>query len=233
MAKKIASDIRFLYGGYDPGTSTVRASVTLEVETLDPTAVTDAAERALAGNRKDIVEWAGLFDDAPGDMDAAQAALLTTGTAVLSMLIGTAVGDRAYSGTAYLLAAKAPAKLGDLMRQEVTFKPDQAMGRGLLLGHRTVKPSGTSDVATGTIDDGTLSIAGGVVYVHILGVGGSAIQPLAEHSATGTTWTPVAGVSVNVIGSQKISITGTVQRYVRVELGGAGTGTATSVFVRG
>ena len=223
MARKISSDVRFYYGGYDPGLSTTTISVTLNADPLDATALPDVAERAIAGIRKDSVEYAGLFDDQAQDFDQAQAALLATGTAVLSVLFGTVLGDVAYSGTAWLLAAKNPAAIGDLVKQEAVFKPDLTMERGVV---STPKITITTTGTTGSVDNTGSTTAGGNFYLHVFGyTGGGTGRVALRHAGTitGTSWSDI-GTVVGITGTSsfKTAISGTIAQYTRVE----GTGTS-------
>ena len=233
MAKKLSSDVRVYYGQYDLSPEATSIAIALAVEPLDPTALQDSAERALSGLRKDTVEYSGLFDDSGTGMDAAQAALTATGTAVFSVLIGTGTGDRAYAGTAYLLAAKSPAAIADLVKQEAVLKPDQAWDRGVHFGPSISKPS-SAQVTSGTLDNAALSTAGGVGYFHIFAVSSGTINCNFQESAIGTTWTSILSGTLLVTEgtSARLPITGTIQRYTRVSLDGTGIGTAMGILVR-
>lgn len=182
MAKKIASDLRFYFGGYDPGTATTSVTLGLECEALDTSALTDAAERQLAGLRKDVITWAGLFDDSADAMDAAQAVLLGSGTAVVTLLLGTATGDRAYSGTAYALSNKPAANVAELVKLESGFKPDQSWSRGYVMA---VRGTITGSAQTGTID-GTTTATGYEGYIHIFSFSGSGTATVRVVSRAGT-----------------------------------------------
>jgi len=222
MAKKLAQNVRFYYGGYDPGLSTTRVEVGLEAEVLDPTAIVDTAERALAGERKDAIIYAGLFDDGSDDLDAAQVALLATGTAVASVLIGTVVGNPAYSGTAYLLSAKPAASRGELVKMEATFKPDQAIDKGkLLTAKATFTGLGTGSVS-GTVADGAGSTAGYTWYVHVFSYTGAGTGEVYFETATGTAFVTAAYQgTINSRGSYRIpSVSGTSLLLANVRVRG-------------
>ena len=230
MAKKLASDVRVYFGGYDPGTATTRISVNLESKVLDPTVIVDVAERATAGERADGLEWAGLFDDGVS-MDVAQAVLLGSGTAVWSVLVGTASGDVAYSGTVFSLSAKAPAKIGDLVRYEVTIKPDQKLDRAKYLG--LISKTGTADANSGWLDNAGSSTAGGVIYAHIFPVTGT-FQWQYQHSIDQSTIDTLIGWQTNLTSTGTIiALTGTIRRYVRAaSTGTSTTGTLIPILIR-
>ena len=221
MTKKIASDVRVYFGSYDLGTATTSISIALEAKALDPTALTDTAERALAGMRGDAVTWAGLFDDATS-ADAAGSALIATGTAVLSVLVGTGTGNRAYVGTVYLLAAKPASNIGDLVKEELMLKPDSNWGIGKVT---QAKRWGTTTWTSSTIDDGAVSTAGGDMYLHMFTYSsGSTLTINLDHSTDGTSWTVATSATLTTIGSRKLSFAGTLNRYIRFGVSTLGTG---------
>lgn len=232
MAEKLASDVRVFYDGFDLGTATTRVSVILQVDALDPTTIPDVAERVLASERKDAAEWAGLFDDGTSADAAGKAFVGGAGTAVFTMLIGTVLADRAYSGTAHILDTKVVTNIGDLVQQELTIQPSQAWDRGVHFGVKTAKSS-SGTVNTGTQDNSGSSVDGGVFYVHLHNIASGTITPVLEDSNTGTTWSPVAtAASFTNKGSGKVAITGTIDQFTRLSLQGTGQGTATGIFSR-
>ena len=231
MGKKISSDVLCYFGGYDVGTATTSVAITQQVDALDPTALGDAAERVLAGLRKDEITWGGLFDDGTS-MDAAAAALVPTGTSVFSVLLGSGTGAVAYSGTAFNLQGKAVASVAELVKYEAVLKPDLSLGRGLVLPAKTTI---TGSASQGTLDNSALSTAGGEWHVHVFGYTGAGTGTLAlQDSSTGTAWTNLGTVvGLNARTSSRTTFTGTVNRYTRVIGTLAGTNiTYATVFIR-
>jgi len=239
MAYFWTRDLRFYWGGYDPGSHTTRLVLGLEAEPLDRTSFGDGAERTQSGLRRDTVTWAGLFDDGADAMDVAAATLVGTSTNnVMSFLIGTATGDVAYSGTVVQLDVKTPSDIRDLVRQEASFKPDQAWDRGKHFGPvSTLLGTGGPNV-TGSIDNSALSTGSATWYIHFISVAGGTSTIFLQDSADGTSFAALG----TLVGTGKIArkITvgsgadGTVRRYTRVSENNA-TGTDTqivSVIVR-
>lgn len=231
MAKKKSSDLAVYYGGYDFGTALTRVELTLGINALDPTSLSDAGERATGGLRADAVALTGLFDDI-NSADAAAAALIPTGTAVLSVLFGQATGDIAYSGTAFFLAAKNPASIGELVRQEVEIKLDQSLDRGM--HYAKLAKAGTGAANSGTLDNTALTTAGGVGYIHVLSVTSGTVGAALQDSATGTLWADIPGARVTGSAgtSVKVSFTGTLNQYTKFTMEGTGIGTALGILVR-
>jgi len=188
VAKKWSKDVRIYFGGYDPGTHTTRHAVGLVVNPLDPTSYGDNAEKVLAGERSDTFEWAGWFDDSAGGLDVGAAALLGSGTKnVVSVLYGTGTGDLVHAGTGYLIAAQPAARIGELVRMEAEFKPDQKWDQSLLQIHRLAQSHGGT---YGDIDHGAASTAGYSWYVHVHDYTGTGtVTQQLQDSPDGTTYT--------------------------------------------
>ena len=237
MAVKKASDVRVYFGTYDLSTASVSVSVNLESEVLDPTVFTDAAERATAGIRRDTIEWAGLFNDGTSADAAGSAMIGSASNNVISVFLGTATGDRAYVGTGYLLSAKAIARIGELVRQGVTIRPDQAWGMGVGYG-ATGSKAGTAIFDTGSVDNGTLTTAGGTFFIHILtasGIVGTLYADVWDSADGVATWSNIGAatlVGITTATSDKVAFTGPIRRYTRPRLVGTGTATLAYVLVR-
>lgn len=232
MAKKYSGDIRIFYDGYDIGTAMTSVQLSVAVDPLDPTSLGDTAERVISGKRNDVLEVSGLYDDGVDALNAAQA-LLSNGTGIFSVAIGNSIGNQAYAGKTFFLAMKDPANIGDLIKQEASFRPDQAIDRGIILTPKETI-SGTSS-QTGTNDNSAASTNGGTLYLHDFSHSGAGTGTIAlDHSTDGTTWA-AKGTVVGLVSqySAASAFTGTINRYTRLTRGGAGTSDSiASILVR-
>lgn len=219
MAKLWSSECRLYFGAYDVGTATTRVNLALVQDALEKTAIGDAAESFIAGIRRDTMEWAGLFDGSLS-MDAAMAALIGSGTNnTVSLLLGTATGNRAYSGTVLGMSAAPAVSIGALVTQEASIQPDGSWRPAVHYGpKRTI----SAYDLTGTHDHGTETTAGGQVYVHVFdwtASGGNARwQGTFIHSVTGGLWTVVQ--AFNIVGTgapTPTAISVTIQRRTGFE----------------
>ena len=214
MPFRSVSVARFHFGGYDPGIQATSVAITLALDGLDPTALVDVAERALGGMRHDLCEWAGLFSDTTKSLNSA-ASLVGTGTHVLSVHIGTATGDIAYLGTAFLMGQPRSMGIKDLVREEASFQLDGVWNRGRVLYTQTV---GTGSATGGAVDGTAASTAGGTYNVHVMQISTGTLNVIWEAATTAT------GV-YTVLGSANITtVTGTLLAV--------GSGTTIAQFVR-
>ena len=214
MPFRSVSVARFHFGGYDPGIHTTSVGITLAMDSLDPTALTDVAERVLAGIRGDSAEWSGLFSDTTKALNSA-AALVGTGTHVISLHIGTATGDIAYIGTAFLMAMPHPMEGKQLVREEASFQMDGTWNRGSVLYTQT-EATGS---ATGGATDGTnSSTAGGTYNVHIMRVSTGTVNVIWEAATTATgTYTVLASANITTVTGTILTVGSgtTIARFVR------------------
>ncbi len=212
------------YAGYNPGTATTQAGVSLAVEALDPTSLGDAAEVRIAGLRTDGFSWSGIFDN-DQSINQAAGSLLGSGTNVMSVYFGTGTGSVAYCGEAHLLDAPVPLALRGLVMQEATFQRDGGpIDRCAIL---SVEGTATGSGNTGTVDNSTLNGTGGTLYVHVFTFSGGTGSIILQDSADGTTYAAVTNMSYSVTGTGATALgtSGTIRRYRRLI---EGTGTSGS-----
>ena len=216
MPFRSVSVVRFHFGGYDPGIQTTDVAITLGMDSLDPTAIVDVAERVLAGVRNDLCTWTGLFSDTAKALSSA-AALVGTGTHAISVHIGTTTGDIAYLGTAFLLRQPRSMNIRELVREEAVFGMGGVWTRGVVLYSQT---QATGSATGGAVDGTASSTAGGTYNVHVMQVNTGTLNVIWEHSAT------AGGTGVyTVLASANITtVTGTVFAV--------GSGTSIFQFVR-
>ena len=217
MATFISAACSYLVGGYNIGTATTQAKVTLSAEPLDITAFGQSAERVstAGGLRKDSIDWAGFFADGSESPDAYLDGSLGTVGDVVSFAIGSALGDRAYCGTVLSEKVAVGGEVRGLVRYEATWRPDNTLDRCKHIGKVTTGSAGAT--ATGTIDDSALSTGTGQFYSHIIVLGGTGTRDITlQHSSDGTTWTNKVQANYSGTGSKKSEFTGTLNRYIRM-----------------
>jgi hypothetical protein len=234
VANLFSDQMRFYVGGYDPGTSTTNASVTMEVASLDRTSFGDSAERVQAGVRMDSFEWSGWFADGQKSFDSMLGTIMGTAGEVVSMYIGTTTGDRAFSAEVLSKSAKSVNNIKELVRAEAEFIPDGNVSVcrhfGSALSLYGINPGGTGTVASGSLDDGAASTGTGYFFTHVLylaAVGGTGtFTSNLHHSTNNSTWSSKVQDVFTATGSKKTAFVA-LNRYVRVVAGIASTSTGT------
>lgn len=226
MAKYKAENVQFWAGGYDLAADTRRVGIEVAVAVLDPTALSDVAERTLSGIRRGSFEHTGMLDDAAGQSNAALAALLNTVPVVTVAPMGNTQGKRAVSGLVVALGFKGSGPLNDVLLQQLQGQTD---GRVEIAKVLQVKVTKTVSFGPVGYDDGAASSAGAVGFLHVFAANGTADVTIEESSdnGSGDPWlTLVTFAQFSALGSQRVAVTGAVERYVRARLV---LGTATSV----
>jgi hypothetical protein len=75
----------------------------------------------------------------------------------------------------------------------------------------------TSGASTATLDQGAQTSAGAEAILHVTAFTGSNFTATIQDSANGSDWgTLVAFTQVTDIGTERVTVSGTVERYVRV-----------------
>ena len=216
MAVLWSNQLRWYVGAFDLSTATTRSSVTLQSPALDRTVYSLPAEVSQADVRRDEAEWAGLFEDGSRGLEGLIGTLIGTVGQMMSFVIGTTTGDRAYCGTVGVMAMKPEARLGDLVRVVGNFKPDKQMLPSVHYGPSQVT---TADGTSGTHDASTASTGNFVLFVHVFRLTGTLTVNL-QHSAAGTIWTDVATATATftATGSTAIEVTsGTLLRRTHLK----------------
>ena len=214
MPFRAVSVARFHFGGYDPGIHTTSVAITLALDALDTTALVDVAERATGGIRKDLCEWSGLFSDSTKALNSA-AALVGTGTHVLSLHIGTATGDIAYLGTAFLMTQPRSMNLRELVREEAGFSLDGTWNRGVVLYTQT---QATGSATGGAVDGTASSTAGGTYNVHVMQISTGTLNLIWESATTATgVYTVLASANITTVTGTLLNVGSgtTIARFVR------------------
>jgi hypothetical protein len=94
----------------------------------------------------------------------------------------------------------------------------------------------TADTNGSSVDNGASSANGAVAHLHVTAYSGFTSNAIRiEHSTNNSTWTTLASfTSVTATTSQRLAITGTVNRYVRLvdDVTGSGSCTRLVAFAR-
>jgi hypothetical protein len=231
VAKLGADQIRVYFAGFDIGTSTTSVGVTLAVEPLDPTSLGDVAERTIPGQRNDVVEWAGLFDDSLSADAAGSAMLGSAGTNnVFSVHFGTGTGKVAFAGTAIMFAAKAGGGVKDFVYQEETWQPDGTLEKGFTQCVKTmIIGSGSSTF----LDFGGSSLNGARLYLQVFSyAGGGSATITVEHGSATSAVVTLGTFIVSTRNSFVGSFAGTIRRFTRITKDATGSAEVAVVLVR-
>lgn len=237
MAKVLGNDCRLYVGGYDATGSQRQIDVAVQVrDVLDATSLIDQAERVQEGGiERDEFSHSGFFDDATSAIDALLTANMGS-THVFLLTLGTAIGKNAiFGGAALAHEYKRGVQLGDFFLSGATYASDVAWDfKGKLYLPKTTI---SSFPHSGTItNDGGSSSSGGVAVVQVVSItNGTNITVSIRDSNDNFSgddnellaFTAITTASAR--GAQRVTVAGTVERYLRINV--AQTGGVTQAVV--
>jgi hypothetical protein len=209
----------FSYSCYSRGFSLSSSIDMLEVSTL-----CDDAKAFITGQDTSTASFDLIYDTA----QAAHAGTWSTAgnLPVTYLPDGTAVGDAAFLmdsiRTEYSISSAVAATVDATLTTQTTGDT----GYGVCLAPLAAV---TADTNGSSVDNGASSGNGAVAHLHVTAYSGLTSNAIRiEHSTNNSTWTTLASfTSVTGTTSQRLAITGTVNRYVRLVDDVTGTGSCT------
>jgi hypothetical protein len=193
--------------------------------------------RYLAGQQDGTITVDGYFEETAATHEALQT--IANGTAkYVTIALGNnatpTVGDPACSMKAQQMNyTVTPAKDG-IIAVNAVFK---SMGNGIEWGTLLFNSNITADGNGATVDQAAQSTAGAVAYFHLTGLSaGDVIDTLAVHDSNdnfSVDNNAVVSSTLNgsAIGAERVAVTGTVERYVRLSATVTGSGVSFPVAV--
>lgn len=207
------------------------ASASRSVETAETTAFGSSAKTYIVGLQDGTLSLSGMFD---GDTAAIDETLTATigadGNDVITVAPeGLSNGKIAFSAAVKETSYEVSSPVGDVVAATLEVQADGGVDRAVVLaGAAAVTTSGT-----GTAVDNTASSAnGGVGYLHVTAnTRNGATTFKVQHSSDNVTFADLitfASVPTTTTASERVAVTGTVNRYVRASHApGGSTGSVT------
>jgi hypothetical protein len=209
----------FSYSCYSRGFSLSSSVDMLEVSTL-----CDDAKAFITGQDTSTASFDLIFDTA----QASQAASWSTAAnlPVTYLPGGTTVGDAAFLMDSIRTEYSISSAVASTVDATLSTQTTGDTGYGVCLAPLTAI---TTDTNGSGVDNGASSANGAVAHLHVTAYSGLTSNAIRiEHSTNNSTWTTLASfTSVTGTTSQRLAITGTVNRYVRLVDDVTGTGSCT------
>jgi hypothetical protein len=215
MAKKSGLAQKLFSGSYDiSGDTSAISSWSTPVEVLDITGIDKSAIERLQGRAGTAVSFNVFFNDAAGAAHLASRvpAAATNLTWAIGQTVGNTAGMMSGMTTSY-----DPTRAADGM---LTFDIE-AVGNGtapvwgVMLTPGAKTDTGAANGAT--LDQGAQTTAGAEIILHVTSFTGSNFTATVQDSSDGSSWgTLKAFTQVTAIGNERVTVSGTVERYVRV-----------------
>jgi hypothetical protein len=231
MAFRHGKNTGVFYNGADLSPYFNEASVSNDVEVAETTAFGDTDKQYIAGLRDGTLSAAGMFDGSQGAIDQTLSALIGAEAADVVTLTpdGVAVGRRAFSAAARQTSYEISSPVSDVVAASLEVQATDGVDTGVLLAARaTVTALGNG----ANVDQGASSSEGGIGYLHVTSNtmdGATAFK--VQDSADAIVFVDLitfTSVSASATVGEKITVTGSVDRYVRASHDpGASSGSVT------
>lgn len=214
------------------------ASASQDVETAETTTFGNSAKTYIIGLKDGTMSVSGMFDGAEDAVDDVISGSLGSDTPGFTTIApeGLTIGKSSYSCQARKTSYEVSSPVGDVVSTSMSIQADGGIDRGVFLGAATAVT--TTDVGAGQ-DGGASSSDGGVGYLHVTANtrdGASTFK--VQHSADDLTYADLitfTSVGSTTTTSERVAVTGTVNRYVRASHapgGSTGSVTYTMAFAR-
>jgi hypothetical protein len=183
----------------------------------ETTTLMDEGSRFIPGLLEGSLNLSGLFDSAAGGIHELIDAARQNGTELLVTVLpdGLAVGQPAFIATSELTSYNAEAAVAETVTIEVEGTPDDGVDWGVSL-HAHAAETATGNGAS--IDNAASTANGGVASLHVTAATGTSPSMTAkvQHSVDGTVWVDlITFTAATGAASERKTVTGTVNRYVR------------------
>lgn len=169
----------------------------------------------------------GYFDDASGSTHTALKTITASQSKLVTVALGNnalpTLGDPAASMDAQEVNYTVSPPRDGVMMVNATFKN---RGNNVEWGELLIDTSVTADGQTSSVDNGALSSAGAVAYLHITALSaGDTIVVKVQDSTNNSDWVDLITFALDgsAVDAERATVSGTVNRYVRVDYDVTGT----------
>lgn len=227
---------RILHGAFDLSGFLNSHIATSTARALDATPYQATGKRYVSDFRDGSLQMKGFFEADETDEDrlddVLQAAIddATPNPVTIAPEGDTSVGNRGLLMEAVEIQVNVEAPVAELVMNQATFRGQIDSGVVLApLAAYTATANGTS------VDNGASSANGGVAHQHVTLVSGTSPTntTIVQHSSDNSTFADLITFSEKTAaGSERATVTGTVNRYVRARrvIGGSATPTFTQAI---
>lgn len=227
MAFITAQNTRVLYGNVALSAYLQTVTPNVGIDMLDVSTLVDTSRQYFPSLRDFTLNLDGFFDD-DGEAGSVFEALTTPISAGSTVPTSVAPNGFAAGNSVWLIPAKTVSyDVSSSVTDIVPFSMSIGSGRPSNVGISLADLAARTNTGNGTSVDNTDPTANGAVaHLHITAVSGTlpSLTVTVEHSANGSSWTTLGSFSAaSTASSQLITVTGTVNRYVRAVFTISGT----------
>lgn len=226
MAFKHGKNAKLLLNEYDLSAFANEGSVAESVETGETTVFGNSAKTYIPGQRDSTLSISGFFDGDANAVDEVVAGILATDPEVITFgSEGLAAGSRVTTMKSLSTSYEISSPVADVVSFSLEAQNTDRIDRGIsLLNLAAVNYPGANSASQ---DNATATSNGGAANLHVTANtanGASTIK--IQHSADNATFADLvtfSAVSAAGTTSERATVTGTVNRYLRVNTTIAGS----------
>lgn len=198
------------------------------------TALLDEGARYIPGLLNGAISLNGMFDSAAGGIDETVRATIGADDGMLVTVLpdGMAVGRPAYFAAAETTQYTVDTAVAEAVTITVEGQPEDGADWGVSLHGHSVE---TATGVAAAVDNGAGTTGGAVAALHVTGNtsdGTSTVK--VQHSVDDNVWVDLAtfaAIGAAQLSAERLTVTGTVNRYIRASWTLAGSGDVTFVVV--
>jgi hypothetical protein len=220
---------RILVDGYRISSETNKAVVKLDADKVEVTCFEDTAASFIVNDPKPSIEVGGYITEStdPDTFEAITHGALETPTTITVIKSSTATIT---GGVSYTIPSCNAITLSHDLQVAGIKSMNSTWGGAVAMKRGKCAYAGAAIAATGakpSIDLGAAGTTGGFAYLHVTGITGTATSATVDvesSDAEAGTYASEGTFTFSAIGVQALALTGTVNRWVRINctsLGGA------------
>jgi hypothetical protein len=220
-----------LVGEFDLSAFFNSADVAMTTDTAEVTTFGAAAKAYIPGLRDATLSLAGLFDGDAGAVDPVLQATLGGSAQLISVCVAGAgaIGNNAKLAAAHSTNYSVAAAVGDAVSISAEAQVTGGMVNGQVLANLVAR---TATGQTTALDNGASSANGLIAFLHLVDFSGTDIDIEIEESPDNSTWVSlVAFTQATAETAEQKTVTGAVERYLRVNITGTFTSATFAVTV--
>jgi len=227
MAKQSGLGVRLYAAGYDlSGDANALNNMGYSQAMLDVTSLQDSAMSRIAGLSDGTLSVNGWFEATSNHaVWTSNSGNLPSADQVVVVGFGTALGDACIGMNAkqasYNVTRAPGAAIATVAEYQSTAGQQLDFGVLLTTGPKQTDASATDSTS---VDQGAGTSAGAVGYIEAMSIGSGSATVKIQSSTNNTVWSDlITFTAVTAQTSERLAVTGTVNRYVRVITSGTFT----------
>lgn len=222
---------RIYLNGYDLSPYFKEVETSGELDWADTTALGDTHKKGIPGQASAQLSGSGMHDDSAGAVVGVLTAAETdAATEVVHFVNTDAIGKFGYGMQGVENTFNVNTPVDDVAAVSMEAQSNQGFERVVAL--RAKSASDTAGTASGTsVDNSVGTNAGAAGYLHLFSNGGGTVTCKVQHSTDNSSWNDLLTFT-DVVGttptSERVQISGTVNRYLRAQIIKTGAGAVTA-----